>query len=750
MMKRLLSFLLIMSFSFLVSSQNWECNSIKYAFYKERLQTKFMRYGPSFIDYSNKLAQIPYFLKDSTQTNGFIEGLDIKKVPAFGYNIPAIIWGYNSQPDNLRWGDAPKYLAFYIATLATEYKLLKMYNNDFSKTRNDLLWAIEALDRLDNWGEYLNFGPCNTSKADNPYLTNTKNGYFIRDDVGEWAEDYFYKNNLDHLGEVPKEIIDSSELKKDFMDIDYFGSGLMTFKGGIEFYWLKRDANDEACRNKEMSKDLCWHIYMGLALVRACVDDEEILKLTTDIAIRIYDNFNPDNFNNPLWFIKNPVTGENVKRGSYIGREAIGFGMAAEYITDGKVELRAENILKYYANNPNSYLKDFNLLKFNTANQARLILFNASYIDLISAFVYLCPTKAITMNLPNTEKITEQMNELPTISLATLGGIWDYKTIKKYTYERNKYEYLPLIYCLMNDKPIDIEASYFKNLLNRAPCDGPYCRWLNQDVGKTEPENKYWPDDDWRFINRLTGDKNTYYQGYLFNGLDYLLLHNLYYILYKEWLPPYYDKVNSTITHNFPYSTGSSTHGSKSNHIHLSATETITASNIIESNASVTYHAGKKIIYKPGFEIKKGANFKSYIEEIECNDCIDYSSKRRLPFVQDACNEEVNPIDNTDFSVDTLQMEMFTEEKVDGEFGLIYPIPARNSINLEFSISEESELRIDIINQMGVHIATLISDSYAQGNYVEKIDLSYLPNGTYFCRIQNSLQSRMLKFVILR
>ena len=151
-----------------------------------------------------------------------------------------------------------------------------------------------------------------------------------------------------------------------------------------------------------------------------------------------------------------------------------------------------------------------------------------------------------------------------------------------------------------------------------------------------------------------------------------------------------------------------------------------------------------------GFEIKKGANFKSYIEEIECNDCIDYSSKRRLPFVQDACNEEVNPIDNTDFSVDTLQMEMFTEEKVDGEFGLIYPIPARNSINLEFSISEESELRIDIINQMGVHIATLISDSYAQGNYVEKIDLSYLPNGTYFCRIQNSLQSRMLKFVILR
>ena len=48
------------------------------------------------------------------------------------------------------------------------------------------------------------------------------------------------------------------------------------------------------------------------------------------------------------------------------------------------------------------------------------------------------------------------------------------------------------------------------------------------------------------------------------------------------------------------------------------ATDNITASNVIESGATVTYEAGKKITLKPGFTAEAGSNFTAQIKEYDC------------------------------------------------------------------------------------------------------------------------------------
>ncbi len=71
----------------------------------------------------------------------------------------------------LQWGDGTIHLGYYITVLATELKLLKNASADYSKTAEELYYAIMAFERLD-------------SEAERRFRkTGKKDGFFIRDDV---------------------------------------------------------------------------------------------------------------------------------------------------------------------------------------------------------------------------------------------------------------------------------------------------------------------------------------------------------------------------------------------------------------------------------------------------------------------------------------------------------------------------------------------------------------------------------------
>lgn len=94
-------------------------------------------------DYRDRLKK--YFLTIGSQAG--------KSLPAENLNYKSHYLtsnGGNYQSD-LRWGDATIHSGYYIAVLATEYKLLTDagYLDEALKTKNELYYAIEAINRID-------------------------------------------------------------------------------------------------------------------------------------------------------------------------------------------------------------------------------------------------------------------------------------------------------------------------------------------------------------------------------------------------------------------------------------------------------------------------------------------------------------------------------------------------------------------------------------------------------------------------
>lgn len=83
------------------------------------------------------------------------------------------------------YGDGTSNLGFYIATLATEYKLLKDANQPVQEVLNELYYAIRTVRRLDE----------NAEPYYNSSLAPTLNGFFMRDDVDSSFHSRWSANN---------------------------------------------------------------------------------------------------------------------------------------------------------------------------------------------------------------------------------------------------------------------------------------------------------------------------------------------------------------------------------------------------------------------------------------------------------------------------------------------------------------------------------------------------------------------------
>jgi len=127
-----------------------------------------------------------------------------------------------------------------------------------------------------------------------------------------------------------------------------------------------------------------------------------------------------------------------------------------------------------------------------------------------------------------------------TATTATVGRVWTTRMLirlfnknRTFPFRHNpQYEHLALISCVLHGdcpKMLDKEHPYYRHLLDIAPPEGPYNFGQNSDR-MAVPE--------WSSINRFVwpqrlseGTTNPYLLGE-YNGLDYLLLYNLYCLVY--------------------------------------------------------------------------------------------------------------------------------------------------------------------------------------------------------------------------
>ena len=102
-----------------------------------------------------------------------------------GEGIPA---NWYETDGTMNWGDATSWLGLYYAVLASEYKLLEQEAKPTKATLNELYYAINALNRLDDADRHY-------YNQNNPISSAYRDGFFMRDDVpatliNEWKSQY--------------------------------------------------------------------------------------------------------------------------------------------------------------------------------------------------------------------------------------------------------------------------------------------------------------------------------------------------------------------------------------------------------------------------------------------------------------------------------------------------------------------------------------------------------------------------------
>lgn len=400
-----------------------------------------------------------------------------------GTNIPASVRNiYNRQ---MRWGDATINLSNYMAVLATEYALQKREGEPAGQTLKELHFALLAMERLDA-GAGTFYGDSSIRYA--------PDGFFKRDDVPDtFTRDWVWKNPA--------------------------------FK---EYPLVRSDFADQNIYLNEMSQDQVWNLIIGLSLISHLVDDTSYYNIpeyyghnaytlsqrSMMAAFRIIRAMQARKcFRLPLigrnevclqyWHLRNPFTGRAVMRGSNPNFLKYGFAESGNYITgyafgDMHWGNSASGAIWYNLSAIGQYLQRF---------------VPGGHLE----YMYYMGTTATVGNIWSTRRLVRLFNrhmEFP---------FTDYP----------QYEHLALISCVLHGdcpKILDKERARYENLLNIAPVSGP----LN--YGSSPGYTMVY---EWSSINRFvwphrrgTGT-SVFLQGE-YNGLDYLLLYNLYKLVYGD------------------------------------------------------------------------------------------------------------------------------------------------------------------------------------------------------------------------
>lgn len=248
--------------------------------------------------------------------------------------------------------------------------------------------------------------------------------------------------------------------------------------------------------DKEMSQDQMYHVLMGLSLVSALVDPAAEIAGTNlgdfarEQAALIVDHV--AGFSN--WTIKNPVCNEVVYRGPDAWSLSFGTNKSLKFITNNAVDY---------------------------SNDLVVILNEGVWPGLGTA------TNPIHINSDNTHMI---------MVLGAMGKVWNDATLSKLMNLAGLQDFYlyPLLHAALYGKesvpswPQHAETlrDVVEDMLAEAPAAGPASP-------QPLPGTHGWGSSN-RFIRKradhVNGGNGT--AGNQFNGLDFLLLHNLYYLLF--------------------------------------------------------------------------------------------------------------------------------------------------------------------------------------------------------------------------
>lgn len=305
-------------------------------------------------------------------------------------------------------------------------------------------------------------------------------------------------------------------------------------------------------------------------------------------------------------------------------------------------------------------------------------------------------------------------------------------------------------------------VEYTRYQLDHAPCEGPHSF---DDQPQTLGWNvaKRWNASWYSQANTQPTGGGYIKEGAYFSGLDFMALHNLYYLNSDAPLPQYVNYIDRYVDNDlsdaFPFNAVPMTYA---------GFVSLTADNLIDNGLTVTYKASEVVTLKPGFHAERGADFHAYTGPVLCGDHFLKSGSPEDTLTTSYGMAEVSLLmahadnapkfDHLYVMPDTIardewmayasQMEKIIEQEMPSEEMIrmqmasleVSPNPAGDHINT-YCTGLTGELTYEILDANG--------KLWRQGIYSENqtMLIENLPSGLYLLKISESEIYVFTKFV---
>lgn len=80
----------------------------------------------------------------------------------------------------------------------------------------------------------------------------------------------------------------------------------------------------------------------------------------------------------------------------------------------------------------------------------------------------------------------------------------------------------------------------------------------------------------------------------------------------------------------------------------------------------------------------------------------------------------------------------------------IYPNPAQNLTNIEFTITQNAFVTIDIYDALGNKVDTIVNNGFNAGSYSQTFDVTNLANGIYYAKVNAGEYNTVIKFNVVK
>jgi hypothetical protein len=307
--------------------------------------------------------------------------------------------------------------------------------------------------------------------------------------------------------------------------------------------------------------------------------------------------------------------------------------------------------------------------------------------------------------------------------------------------------------------PSNTYTNFTKDHLITAPCEGPLNFKNNGNPGiKGWNTSKRW-HSSWDAQTNVQAESG-FISG-IYSGLDYMILHNLYYLNSNAQLPQY---VNYIYRH---YSENLSNNLAGNNPLTIAGYVSLTANNNIGSAMNVTYNASEEIHLTSGFHATSGAVFHAEVKPVLCG--LDFRTME-LPdsnstaygiseYTQRHIYADVtDKFEHLYQLPDSITMESLEERMRLIESGInpddpnylasiqydivITPIPAKDFVTITLNGQATPNLNYSIVNSLGKEVQNGVI------NYTEKIDVSGWSAGLYLFKVQDAVSTVTKKFMV--